>query len=196
MYEYIKGEIAELTPAWTVIETGGIGYGIHISLQTYAALEGLPQAKLYVHFVVRDDAQLFYGFATRTERDIFRQLISVSGVGVNTARTILSTFAPQELASLIATENAALLKSVKGLGLKTSQKIIVELKDKILGAGASTVSASGIPSRGAELFAEAVAALSMLGFAKSPSEKAVQTILRERPDADVEEVIRLALKRL
>ncbi len=138
MYEYIKGSVAELTPTGAVIEAGGGGYYLHISLQTFSEIEHASEARLWVHYLVREDAQLFYGFATRAERELFRLLLSVSGVGGNTARMILSTYSPRELQSIIATENAVLLKSVKGLGLKTAQKIIVELSGKMAAAGLAT----------------------------------------------------------
>lgn len=199
MYDYIQGIITELTPAYAVIETGGVGYYLVISLQTYAEIEKLESARMYVHFTVREDAQILYGFSSREEREIFRLLISVSGVGGNTARMILSTYSPAELANLIATENAVLLKNVKGLGLKTAQKIIVELKDKAAAFG-TTASPGGIASgKGAvsdEAYSEAVAALSMLGFGKAASDKAVRSIIRENPSLGVEDIIRLSLKRL
>ena len=131
MYEYITGTLAELTPTQAVVETGGVGYLLFISLETFSQIEHSERVKLYVHQVVREDAQLLYGFASKTERELFRQLISVSGVGGNTARMILSTFSPYDLQQIIATENAVLLKNVKGLGLKTAQKIIVELNGKV-----------------------------------------------------------------
>lgn len=137
MYDYIQGEVTELTPAYAVVEAGGVGYYLVISLQTYAELEHLSSARVYTHFAVREDAQTLYGFATREEREVFRLLVSVSGVGGNTARMILSTYSPAELANILATENAVLLKNVKGLGLKTAQKIIVELKDKAAGLGST-----------------------------------------------------------
>ena len=164
-----------------------MGYYLVISLQTYAELEHLSSARVYTHFAVREDAQTLYGFATREEREVFRLLVSVSGVGGNTARMILSTYSPAELANILATENAVLLKNVKGLGLKTAQKIIVELKDKAAGLGSTGTD---------ETRTEATAALTMLGFGKAASEKAVQSILKENPAAGVEEVIRLALKKL
>lgn len=197
MYDYIQGEVAELTPAYAVIEAGGVGYYLIISLQTYAELEHAAAARVYTHFAVREDAQILYGFATREERDVFRLLVSVSGVGGNTARMILSTYTPSELAGIIATENAVLLKNVKGLGLKTAQKIIVELKDKAAGLGLPAgASSPAAPENTDETCSEAVAALMMLGFGKAASDKAVKAILREKPDAGVEDVIRLALKRL
>ena len=131
MYEYIKGTVAEVAPAYAVIDAGGVGYYLHISLETYSAVEHAAEAKLYVHYVVREDAQLLYGFSTKVEREVFRLLISVSGVGGNTARMILSTYSPRELQGIITAGNAVLLKNVKGLGLKTAQKIIVELSGKL-----------------------------------------------------------------
>ena len=127
MYEYISGRVAELAPTYAIIEAAGVGYYINISLNTYSEIEHEESVRLYVHFVVREDQQQLFGFSTKVERELFRQLISVSGVGGNTARMILSTYSPRELQNIIATENAVLLKNVKGLGLKTAQKIIVEL---------------------------------------------------------------------
>ena len=192
MYEYIQGKLAELAPAYAVVETGGVGYLLHISLQTYSEIEGRSEVKLFTHFVVREDAQLFFGFSTKTERELFRQLISVSGVGGNTARMILSTYSPRELQSIITTENAVLLKNVKGLGLKTAQKIIVELSGKLTGlAGGDT---PAMPSAGGESLDEALSALVMLGFAKAPAEKALRGILRDNPAVSVEDLVRMALK--
>ena len=132
MYEYIKGTVAEVAPAYAVIDVGGVGYYLHISLETYSAIEHETETRLYVHYVVREDAQLLYGFSTKAERELFRLLISVSGVGGNTARMILSTYSPRELQGIITAGNAVLLKNVKGLGLKTAQKIIVELSGKLM----------------------------------------------------------------
>ena len=189
MYDYIQGEVTELTPAYAVVEAGGVGYYLVISLQTYAELEHLSSARVYTHFAVREDAQTLYGFATREEREVFRLLVSVS---------ILSTYSPAELANILATENAVLLKNVKGLGLKTAQKIIVELKDKAAGLGSTGTGspAQTIAAGTDETRTEATAALTMLGFGKAASEKAVQSILKETPSAGVEEVISLALKKL
>lgn len=194
MYEYIKGTVAELNPAMAVIEAGGVGYSIIISLQTYTSIGSAGEAKLYVHYVVREDAQLLYGFFTKTERDIFRHLIAVSGVGGNTARMILSTFSPDEVASIIMTGQAEVLKSVKGLGLKTAQKIIVELRDKIGGISSS----SSLPVSGAAnpCYAEALSALTMLGFARSASEKTLSALCKENHSASVEDLIRMALKKM
>ena len=192
MYEYISGPVAELTPTYAVVDAAGVGYLLNISLETYAALEHAKQAKLFVHYVVREDAQLLYGFATRVERELFRLLIGVSGVGGNTARTILSTYSPAELQNIIASGNAVLLKNVKGLGLKTAQKIIVELSGKLTGleAGASPAVANN------ERVEEALAALAMLGFTKASAEKAVRAVLHATPSATTEELVRLALKEL
>lgn len=197
MYEYITGKLSEATPTYAVVEAAGIGYFINISLKTYSDIEHQEQAKLYVHFVVREDQQALFGFSTKLERELFRQLISVSGVGGNTARMILSTYSPHELQNIIATENAVLLKNVKGLGLKTAQKIIVELSGKMLEIGASdlmtpVVSANTRP----QSFDEALAALSMLGFQKSASEKVLNAIFKEDPRIGVEDAIRTALKSL
>ena len=199
MYDYLRGAIAELTPTYAVVECGGVGYVVSISLQTYTALEGREEALVYVHHVVREDAQQLYGFAERAEREIFRLLIGVSGVGGGTARMILSTYSPSELATIISSENAVLLKNVKGLGLKTAQKIIVDLKDKVLGvaSGAADMPVGGmIASPSSEVYSEAVAALGMLGFGKAASDKVVKKVLKENPTAEVEVVIRMALKQL
>lgn len=199
MYEFIQGRLAELSPAHAVIETaGGVGYSLAISVQTYTRIGAAEQIRLYTHFVVREDAQLLYGFFERTERELFRLLIGVSGVGGNTARMILSSFAPDELRAIIATGRAEVLKGVKGLGLKTSQKIIVELKDKVIAVGATDASAIGLIGGAAEpaQFDEALAALTMLGFARGASEKAIRAILADDPATPVEAIVRLALKRL
>ncbi len=192
MYDYISGPVAELTPAYAVVDAGGVGYFLNISLETYSAVEHAAQAKLFVHHVVREDAQLLYGFATRVERELFRLLIGVSGVGGNTARTILSTYSPAELQNIISAGNAVLLKNVKGLGLKTAQKIIVELSGKLTGleTGASAAVA------GNERVEEALAALNMLGFSKAAAEKVLRSVLRANPAASTEELVRLALKEL
>ena len=198
MYEYISGLVAELAPTYAVVDAAGVGYYINISLQTYAAIEGEKSARLYVHFIVREDAQQLYGFATKLERELFRNLISVSGVGGNTARMILSTYSTSELRNIIATENAVLLKNVKGLGLKTAQKSIVELRGKMLELGDDKeavvpTAASGVSN---EIFDETMAALVMLGFQKTASEKVVKALLKESPTISVEEAVRQALRRL
>ena len=197
MIEYIQGEVAEITPAQAVLDCHGVGYGINISLNTYSVIQSRKSTKLYIYEAIREDAHVLYGFATKQERELFLLLISVSGIGGNTARMILSALSPAELCSVISSGNDKLLKTVKGIGLKTAQRIIVDLKDKI--------ATTGIETSGSELFAapanteihdEAVAALTMLGFAQAPSQKAVTAILKEEPTAPVEKVIKLALKRL
>ncbi|MBQ5924582.1 MAG: Holliday junction branch migration protein RuvA [Alistipes sp.] len=199
MYEYITGQIAEATPTYAVIEAGGVGYFINISLKTYSDIESKQQARLFVHFIVREDQQTLFGFSTKLERELFRQLISVSGVGGNTARMILSTYSSHELQNIIATENAVLLKNVKGLGLKTAQKIIVELSGKMIELGASdmmTPTIKGAAPQNNETYNEALAALAMLGFQKSASEKVLKSIFGDTPDIAVEDAVRAALKRL
>lgn len=194
MYEYIKGTVAEVAPAYAVIDVGGVGYYLHISLETYSAIEHETETRLYVHYVVREDAQLLYGFSTKAERELFRLLISVSGVGGNTARMILSTYSPRELQGIITAGNAVMLKNVKGLGLKTAQKIIVELSGKMAGLGLTgdTVTA---PVAGGD-YEEALAALVMLGFGKAAADKVVKIVARENPGASVEDLVRMSLKRL
>lgn len=196
MYEYISGTIAELSPAYAVVEAAGVGYYLNISLQTFSAIEGAEQAKLYTHFIVREDAQILYGFASRQERELFRMLISVSGVGGNTARMILSTYSTSELKNIISSGNAVLLKNVKGLGLKTAQKIIVELSGKMVELGAEVKVQAADPIANNEVYNETIAALVMLGFQKSASDKVVKAILKENPAVQVEEAVRLALRRL
>ncbi|MBR2368348.1 MAG: Holliday junction branch migration protein RuvA [Alistipes sp.] len=197
MYEYISGRVTEATPTYAVIEAAGVGYMLSISLKTFSDIEHCNEVRLYTHFVVREDQQTLFGFSTKLERELFRQLISVSGVGGNTARMILSTYSPEELQNIIATENAVLLKNVKGLGLKTAQKIIVELSGKMIELGASDMMLTS-KGRGQsnKNYDEALAALSMLGFQKSASEKVLTEIFRQNSSINVEDAIRTALKRL
>ncbi len=198
MIEYIKGKLTEITPAMAVIECNGLGYGINVSLNTYSAIQGKKEVKLYIYESIREDAYILYGFATKQERELFLLLISVSGIGGNTARMILSALTPSELCNVISSGNDKLLKTVKGIGLKTAQRIIVDLKDKIstTDIGTSTTSAPISITANNEIYEEAIAALTMLGFAQAPSQKVVAAILKEEPDAAVEKVIKLALKRL
>ena len=203
MIDYIKGELAELTPAQAIVEAYGVGYALNISLNTYENIQGHKDVKLYVHESLvtggRDDSYTFFGFATKQERDLYRLLITVSGVGANTARMILSAAPPAELAGAISSGNERLLKGVKGIGLMTAQRIIVDLKDKILSLGiAQEVSAgsaadSTIPS---DVRDEAVAALTMLGFSPAPTAKVVTAILTDDPSLPVEQVVKLALKQI
>lgn len=203
MIDYIKGELAELTPAQAVVEAYGVGYAMNISLNTYENIQGKKEVKLFVHESLvtggRDDSYTFFGFATKQERDLYRLLITVSGVGANTARMILSSASPAELAGAISNGNEQLLKSVKGIGLKTAQRIIVDLKDKILSLGiaqevaAGTAANSNIP---VDVRDEAVAALTMLGFSPAPSAKVVTAILTDNASMPVEQVVKLALKQI
>lgn len=203
MIDYIKGELAELTPAQAVVEAYGVGYALNISLNTYEAIQGKENVKLFVHEALvtggRDDSYTFFGFASKQERDLYRLLITVSGVGANTARMILSSASPSELCNAISTGNERVLKSVKGIGLKTAQRIIVDLKDKILSLGiaqevaAGTAADSTIP---VDVRDEAVAALTMLGFSPAPTAKVVTAILTDDATLPVEQVVKLALKQI
>lgn len=198
MIEYLKGEITEVTPAMAIIDCNGIGYGVNISLNTYSAIQNLKSTKLYIYEGIREDAYVLYGFATKQERELFLLLITVSGIGGNTARMILSALSPSELCNVISSGNDKLLKSVKGIGLKTAQRIIVDLKDKITATGIETISGSTatLSPVHSEIYEEAVAALTILGFPQAPSQKVVNIILKEDPNLAVEKVIKLALKRL
>jgi Holliday junction DNA helicase RuvA len=191
MFEHIKGSVISLTPAGIVIEAGDIGYLIHISLTTYSQLHGSEKAKLFLHQVIREDAHILYGFFEQTERELFRMLISVNGIGANTAIMMLSSHKPDELQNAILTENVGLLKNIKGIGVKTAQRVIIDLKDKIgkLPAGDLLFRSVENPVR-----SEAVAALEMLGFNKKAVEKLIDQVLTEQPAISVENVIKLALK--
>ena len=202
MIDYIKGELAELTPAMAVVEAAGVGYALGISLNTYTAIQGKKEVKLFVHEVLvaggRDDSYTLYGFASKQERALYRLLVSVSGVGANTARMILSSASPADLSNAIASGNERLLKGVKGIGLKTAQRIIVDLKDKVLALGiAQEVTAGGdAVAVSSEVMDEAVSALTMLGFSPAPSAKVVKAILEENASLPVEQVVKEALKRI
>ena len=197
MIEYIKGSLTELTPAQAVIEAAGVGYALNISLNTFSAIQSKQEVKLFVFEVIREDTHLLYGFSSKKEREMFTLLITVQGVGVNTARMILSAMSVAELCNCISTGNEKMIKTVKGIGLKTAQRIIVDLRDKIVALGI----VDEIPAGGAisspvnnEVRAEAVSALSMLGFAPAPSQKVVVEYLQQHPDAPVEVVVKEALK--
>jgi Holliday junction DNA helicase RuvA len=197
MIEYLKGEIAELTPATAIIECAGVGYETSITLNTYSAIQGRKETKLFIYEVIREDTHQLFGFSNKQERELFLLLISVSGIGGNTARTILSAFTIAELCDVISSGDERTLKSVKGIGLKTAQRIIVELKDKILALAADIPSATPTASLvDKEIVSEAVSALNMLGFPAAAANKVVQAIAKEQPDATVEQLIKLALKQL
>jgi len=191
MYEFIEGEFVEKSPAFLIVQAGHLAYNIHISVHTYSQISSLTSGRLYLHFVVREDAQILYGFSSREEREIFRLLISVSGVGANTARLILSSLTPEEVSQAILAGNVTVLQGIKGIGAKSAQRIIVDLKDKV-GKGV------GID----ELFfsqdntsrEEALSALVALGFPKKSVEKILTRILSEQPELSVEEVVKAALK--
>ncbi len=216
MIEYIKGELTELTPAMATVEAAGVGYGLNISLTTYSALQGIkptanvprnatlsqrehPIAKLYVYEAIREDAHLLYGFVSKKEREMFELLITVSGVGANTARMMLSSMSVAELCSAISRGDERLIKGIKGIGKMTAQRIIVDLRDKIVALGiADEIPAGGsvaAPVNNA-VRDEAVAALTMLGFAPAPTQKVVVAILTDQPDLPVEQVVKLALKQI
>ena len=205
MIEYIKGALTDLTPALAVVEAAGVGYALNISLSTYTKIQGQKEVKLYVHEQLttgaRDDSFTLYGFASKQERALYRMLISVSGVGANTARMMLSSMSPAELCDAIANGNEKLIKSVKGIGLKTAQRVIVDLKDKIVSSGiASELHVSTgreeSPAINNAVKDEAVSAMTMLGFSPAPAAKVVTAILTEQPDMAVELVIKEALKRI
>ena len=191
MIEYVKGELTEITPASAVVECGGGGYMLNISLNTYTRLQNERQAKVYVYEAIREDAHLLYGFADREERALFLLLITVSGVGPNTARMILSSFSTADLRGVIASGNVNLLKAVKGIGAKTAQRIIVDLRDKI-NQGADTLIIQSEAT--SETYEEAQAALIMLGFAKPAVQKALGKLLKDNPAEKVEGLIKKALK--
>lgn len=203
--EYIKGELTEITPTVAVVEAAGVGYALNISLNTYTAIQTKKEVKLYVHEALvtggRDDSYSLYGFFSKQERELYRMLISVSGVGSNTARMILSATTPAELVNVISSGNEKMLKSVKGIGLRTAQRIIVDLRDKMAASGiiadlesGAAASASVLTPQQSEVREEAVGALTMLGFSPAPSSKVVTEILRAHPDTPVEQVIKQALK--
>ena len=202
MIEYIKGELAELTPTLAVVEARGVGYAINISLNTYSAIQGKNDIKLYIHEAIvtggRDDSYTLYGFLSKQERSLYRLLITVSGVGANTARMILSSLTPSELCNVIANGDEKMLKAVKGIGLKTAQRIIVDLKDKIMQSGIADElhinSSSASSNINTAVKDEALSALIMLGFSPAPSAKVVVSILTEQPELPVEQVVKLALK--
>ncbi len=200
MIEYIRGEVTELIPTFAVIETNGVGYGINISLNTFSKLQGKKEGKLYIYENVREDAYALFGFFDKAEREMFTMLISVSGIGANTARTILSEMSVRELCAVISQSDVKLLKNVKGIGPKTAQRIIVELKDKIGSSDMGDFTPEDVRPVAVqiddEVKKEAIGALTMLGFAPVPTTKTVNAILKEDPSLTVEEVVKRALKQI
>lgn len=199
MIDYIKGELTELTPAMATVEAAGVGYGLNISLNTFSAIQGKKEVKLYVHEAIREDAYVLFGFVNKKEREMFELLITVNGVGANTARMMLSGMSVNELCNAISTGNARLIQGIKGIGKMTAQRIIVDLRDKIVALGI----AEEIPAGGQmtapvnnQVKDEAVSALTMLGFAPAPTQKVVLQILQQQPDLPVEQVVKLALKQI
>jgi Holliday junction DNA helicase RuvA len=194
MYDYISGKVSELNPAFVVVDNNGLGYMINISLTTYNEVSKRSKdevAKLYVYEAIREDAHVLFGFATKHERELFMMLISVSGVGPNTARMILSSLTPGDLEQCIASGNVGQLKSVKGIGGKTAQRILVDLKDKIKVASDTLLDNNSAPNA---VYDEALAALIMLGFTQQMSQKALKKLLKENPSITVEEAIKKSLK--
>lgn len=199
MIEFIRGNIDDITPTKAVIEANGVGYALNISLNTYTAIQNNKDAKLYVFEMIREDAYTLFGFATHLERDLFELLISVSGVGGQTARMILSAFTPADLANIVQTEDVRSLKSVKGIGPKAAQRIIVDLKDKMtnfIGSSESSGNTSHEVKANSPIIEEAVQALTVLGFAPAPTQKIVIQIVKEEPSIPVEGIIKKALKML
>ena len=203
MIEYIRGKVDELTPTLAVIDAGGVGYGLLISLNTYTAIQGKAEARLWAYESIREDAYVLYGFATRAERELFALLVSVSGVGGQTARMVLSAFTPADLASIVQAEDVRSLKAVKGIGPKAAQRIIVDLKDKVasLTAAGGASAAGGQEAAAAQgavrqLVDEAVQALTVLGFSPAPAQKVALQIAKADPTVTVEGIIKQALKML
>lgn len=200
MIEYVKGRLDDLTPATATVECHGVGYLLNISLNTYSAVQGKDEVRLYVYEAIREDAYVLFGFSTKEERSLFLQLISVSGIGGNTARMILSTYSPAELCDIILNGNDKLLKTVKGLGAKTAQRIIVELRDKVVQLGisptAAATSGDAAPAINQQVHDDAVEALRALGYPPAPVAKVVRAILKDDPSASVERVIKMAFKML
>jgi Holliday junction DNA helicase RuvA len=191
MYEYIKGKITELSPAIAIVETGGIGYFINITLNSFTQLQGKDDCKLYLHQSIREDAHVLFGFSQQGEREMFRLLISVSGVGPNTARMMLSSMQSVEVRRAIIDEDVNTLKSIKGIGAKSAQRIIVDLKDKIT---LTSDDEEIVPISNNTLKNETLSALEVLGFGKKQSEKTIDKLISQNPEVSVEELIKQALK--
>ena len=196
MIEYIKGQLTELSPTDAIVECNGIGYHILISLQTFSQLENKTDVTVFIHHYLREDEELYYGFASKDERELFRLLIGVSGIGAATARMMLSSLSSDEIRNAIIAEDINRIKSIKGIGLKSAQRLILELKDKIVkGGGGADISAI-FASKDNAVVEEAVTALVLLGFTKANVTKAVAAVVKENPDAGLESIIKLSLKRL
>lgn len=195
MFEYIKGSLIELNPAEAIIEAGGLGYNILISLQTYDALQGKNDTLLYLYHYIREDDEQLYGFATKNERELFKLLISVSGVGVGSARMMLSSLTDEEIRNAILSEDAVRIKSVKGIGLKTAQRLIIELKDKIVKGEGAVNTIPGMATDNS-VIEEATIALVTLGFAKANINKVLADLIKKKPQSTVEELIKYALQKL
>jgi Holliday junction DNA helicase RuvA len=193
MYEYIEGLLIEKNPAYCIIEAAGIGYFIQISLTTYSQIEAQPRAKLFIHQIVREDAHLLFGFFTRQEREIFRLLLTVSGIGANTARMMLSSMTPDDIQQAILNSNSSLLQSIKGIGTKTAQRVIIDLRDKI---SKEKVTGEIFPAKDNRLKDEALSALVILGFNKGEADKVIGKILLAEKSLPLEDVIKRALKQL
>lgn len=196
MYTYIKGELTEITPTAATIENNGIGYELQISLQTFAEIQGLRDVMLYIHHHIREDVEMWYGFATKEERSIFRMLIEVNGIGPNTARMMLSSMNSTEIKTAIISGDVNRIKSIKGIGIKTAQRVIIDLKDKIAKGGEDVSSALFVQENISANMEEALSALVMLGFAKSAAEKVLKSVYKENPQYTLEELIKFSLKRL
>ncbi len=197
MYEYIIGKLTNVTPTFLVVETAGIGYRAHISLNTFTAFQTKKEGKVYIHQVVKEDSNELFGFAEQSERSLFILLLSVSGVGAATALMMLSAMGIRDIKEAIASGDAQLLQSIKGIGAKTAQRIIIDLKDKVLKLeGDSIIGSAGVTVPQTQQKEEALAALQMLGFKKNSVEKVLVKILKEKPDASVEELIKISLKQL
>lgn len=196
MYTYIKGELVEITPTAAVIENNGIGYELQISLQTFTEIQGLRDVMLYIHHHIREDVELWYGFATKEERNIFRMLIEVNGIGPNTARMMLSSMNSTEIKTAIMGGDVNRIKSIKGIGIKTAQRVIIDLKDKIAKGGEDVTAALFAQESSSAILEEALAALVMLGFAKAAADKAVKAVYKENPNYTLEQLIKFSLKRL
>ncbi|MDR2010815.1 MAG: Holliday junction branch migration protein RuvA [Bacteroidales bacterium] len=194
MLEYIKGLLVELTPTNAIIENNDLGYCINISLNTYSGLKKGQECKLYLHEIIREDSHSLYGFAEKQERELFRALISVSGVGANTARLILSSVNTRDLVKAITENDVNSLKSVKGIGIKTAQRIILDLRDKLSGTEIENIQIFGTVNN--TLQKDALTALTMLGFSKPAIEKVLTKLLKENSDLPLEELVKLALNYL